>query len=56
MNQRKAKKIRQEARRIYRGSMEELAKVHSQFLKPKPKWVPMWLWIAGLKIFVKING
>jgi hypothetical protein len=55
MNGKKSKKIRQEARRIYRETMEELAKFHSEIVKPKPRWFPLWLWLKLLGIFIKIK-
>lgn len=55
MNGKQSKKMRKEARRIYENTMKEMAEFHSRFLKPKPKWVPMFLWLAGLRIFVKIK-
>jgi hypothetical protein len=55
MNGHKAKKIKQEARRIYRNTMEEMAKFHSEIIKPKPRWFPMAIWIFFLKFFIKIN-
>lgn len=42
-------------RKTYGKLIEEMAEANNRFLKPKPRWVPMWLWIKGLKIFVKIN-
>lgn len=55
MNEKKSKKIRQEARRIYRDTMQEMAEVHSRIIKPKPRWFPMWLWIRLLSIFIFIK-
>lgn len=55
MNGKVAKKIRRDFRRGYEQDMHELAQAHYKFLKTKPKWVPMWLWIFGLSFFVKIK-
>lgn len=56
MNGRKSKKIRQQFRREYQKTAAEMAKFHSEIIKPKPKWFPSWIWIKLLKIFIKING
>lgn len=59
MNNKSAKK----ARKIYRQQFaekygkitEEMAKENSKFLKPKPKYFPMFLWVRLLRIFIKIK-
>lgn len=52
----KAKKVyRQQYMEQYGKLTKELAEHNSNFLKPKPVWVPMFIWLAGLKIFVKIK-
>jgi len=42
-------------RREYKQSAYDMAAEQMKFLKPKPKWIPMWVWLRGLKVFVKIN-
>ena len=55
-SEKKARKIyRKEFREKYLDFTEELAKKNSNFLKTKPDWVPMFIWLFGLKIFVKIK-
>lgn len=53
------KKIAKKARKIYykemRKTAEELGRTFGNALKPKPRYIPMWLWIRGLKIFLKIK-
>ncbi len=59
INNKQAKK----ARKIYRQQYQEqygkltaeLAERNSNFLKPKPKYFPMFLWVRMLRIFVKIK-
>lgn len=55
MSQKRTKKLRQFMRREYKKDIREIAEINGQFLKPKPRWMPMWLWIRGLKIFIKIK-
>lgn len=54
-----AKKIRQLFRREYESKADELAagytELNNKFLKPKPKWVPMWAWLFMLRRFVYIK-
>ena len=47
--------LRQEFNEKYAGMIEDIAEANGQFLKPKPKWFPMWLWVRILSIFVKIK-
>jgi len=42
-------------RRQYGKLIGDMAEANNRFLKTKPRWVPMWLWIRGLKIFIRIN-
>lgn len=51
MNGKQSKKLRQ----CYRRNIRDQYKVIRKILKPKPKFIPTWLWIAGLKIFLKIK-
>jgi len=55
MNQKRAKKIRQYYRRDVKQGAKEFAELIGNAMKPKPKWVPEWIWIKGLSIFIKIN-
>lgn len=55
MSQKKSKKLRQFMRKEYAKDIAEIAKANGQFLKPKPRWMPMFLYIPLLKIFVKIK-
>lgn len=50
------KKIRQLFRREYAEDVEKIAKAHSQFLKPKPKFIPTSLWVWMLSFFVRIKA
>ena len=42
-------------RKEYAKDIEEIAKANGQFIKKKPKLVPMFIWVGLLKIFVKIK-
>lgn len=55
MSQSKHKKQRQFMRREYAKNIREIAEANGQFLKPKPKWFPMWLYIWALKFFIRIK-
>lgn len=49
-------KISRKARRLFgREAREEGRRIAKNFIKPKPKWVPMWLWYKGIKIFIKVK-
>lgn len=59
MSQRQIKKQRQFLRREfqeeYRNTAKVLAEADHKFLKPKPRWIPTFVWIAALRIFVRIK-
>lgn len=55
MSQKQDKKIRQLFRRKYATTAEELAANQVNMIKPKPKWVPMAVWLRLLGIFVRIR-
>lgn len=42
-------------RKKYGQDLKELAEANGKFLKPKPKYMPMWIYIRLLKIFIKIK-
>jgi hypothetical protein len=52
-------KIARKARKIFRKEMkkeaEEMGRMIGNILKPKPRWVPWWLWMRGIKIFIKVK-
>jgi len=51
----KRKIFRKEARKMYGATMEVLAEKNSKLLKPKPRWIPLWVWIRLLSIFIYIR-
>lgn len=55
MNNKQSKKMRQLARRQYRDTMKALAEQHARLIKPKPKYVPtfVWVWLLGFFIYIK---
>jgi len=58
MNQRQAKKIRQLFNRRYNQEFFKQivqGQFFKQFIKPKPKWCPEFLWIFLLKLVININ-
>lgn len=54
-----ARKLRKEARKVYRKDfMNEARRVAGEYqkmLKPKPKYIPMkvWVWMLGFFIYIK---
>lgn len=55
MNAKQSKKIRRMYRRDYERSAKKVGRLIGNALKPKPRFVPMWLWMAGVKIFIKVK-
>jgi hypothetical protein len=55
MNAKQSKKLRQLFRREYKQDAYKLADQHMRFLKPRPRYFPLWLWIKLLGIFIKIK-
>jgi hypothetical protein len=58
MNGRVAKKIRQYASRHYDRTIDEILEKQSNMFKPKPRWMPMmiWVWVLGFFVKIKSNG
>lgn len=48
MNGRKAKALRKEAKNSVVNGMELLR----QAIKPRPRWIPKWIWTLGLRIYI----
>jgi hypothetical protein len=55
MNQKLAKKTRQLFRRRYRKTADDLANIHGQWIRPKPRWIPMFIYIKIISLFIKIK-
>jgi hypothetical protein len=59
MSSRQDKKKRQFFRREfvkkYEKKATEMAEWNSSMMKPKPKWIPMAVWIWALGFFIKIK-
>lgn len=53
------KKIAKKARKIYRKEMEKeavaMAKIIGNVMKPKPRWIPWFVWKFLLGFFIKIK-
>jgi hypothetical protein len=59
MSSRFTKKLRQLHRREFRASVQKLAEEKMRFygsiIKPKPRFIPLWLWKWCLKRFLKVK-
>jgi len=59
MSQRQTKRerrfLRKQFEERYQDTADMLAKSDHQFLKPRPKWIPTFVWIWGLRLFVRIK-
>jgi len=58
MSQKQDRKIRQLFRRKYRDEFFKQiiqGKFLNQFLRPKPKWCPQFLWIFLLKLVINLD-
>ena len=59
MSQKKDKKMRQFLNREYRDAArkagEQQINYFKSVLKPRPRWVPKFLWKAMLKCFIRIQ-
>lgn len=50
-----AKKARQIYRKEMRNQAREIGQMLGNHMKPKPRWVPWFLWLAGIRIFMKVK-
>lgn len=55
MNQRQSKKIRQLYKRNLARSAKEFGEYQSNLFKPKPKWIPWFVYKKLLGLFIKIK-
>lgn len=55
MSNKQSKKLRQMYNRDVRNTARDMGKVLGNLMKPKPRWIPWWLWMAGLRIFIKVK-
>jgi hypothetical protein len=57
MNQKKAKKIRKEYRHEVKKYMDSqgLLELFRLIVKPKPRWMPKWIWLKGIKFFINVQ-
>lgn len=53
-------KIARKARQIYRKEMrkeaEEMGKLIGNVLKPKPRFIPWFLWLWAISFFIKVKN
>lgn len=47
--------MRRQFREEYQETAQALAERDRKFLKPRPWWVPTFIWVRGLRIFVRIK-
>ncbi len=52
MSSRQDKKMRQFMRKTYQAKVERLAEKYTGLIKPRPKWLPSFLWVRLLKILI----
>lgn len=56
MSAKQEKKRRKFLRKLfqkqYKNTAVEIANEHSKFLKPKPRWMPQWLWLKFIGCFL----
>jgi hypothetical protein len=57
MRQQQSKKLRKEYRKQVNEYLEHqgLLELFQLIVKPKPKWVPKWLWVWGIKRFINVQ-
>jgi hypothetical protein len=57
MRQQKSKKLRKEYRKEAQKYMDSqgLLELFQLIVKPKPGWMPKWMWIRGIKIFINVQ-
>ena len=53
MSQKTEKRMRREIRKQYGVTLLQIAKERAQLVKPKPKWLPRFMWVALLSIVIK---
>jgi len=54
-NKKQRQILRREFRKEYAKKAEEVAEFQTNLFKPKPKYVPLGLWMWALGFFVKIK-
>jgi hypothetical protein len=52
MSSRQDKKLRKFMRKTYQAKVERIAEKYTGLIKPKPVWLPNFLWMAALKLFI----
>jgi hypothetical protein len=57
MSQQKAKKLRKEYRKEVKQYMDSqgLLELFQLIVKTKPRWMPKWVWLKGIKVFIKVQ-
>ena len=55
MSGKQDKKLRQIYRKDVGRQAREMASLIGNAMKPKPKFIPMWLWVKMLSCFIHIN-
>ena len=57
MSQKKDKKLRKQYRKDVEDFLKDggLYELYELIVKPKPRFVPKWLWMFGVKIFMNVR-
>lgn len=57
MNQKKAKGLRKQYRKDVEDFLKDggLFELFELIVKPKPKWIPQWVWMKGMRIFINVQ-
>lgn len=59
MSGRQEKKRRKFLKKMFQQQYKEtavsLAIEHSKFLKPRPRWMPEWVWLKFIGLFIKVQ-
>lgn len=55
LNKKLIRKYKREAKREIAKHFHQLEYAHfvSEFIRPKPKYIPLWLWLKLIKLVVK---
>lgn len=53
MSSKKAKLIKRQVSREARAKLGSEIEILKEIFKPRPKWVPAWIWNFGLSLYVK---
>lgn len=55
MSQRHDRKLRQLYNRDVRNTAKDMGKVLGNHMRPKPRWVPWWVWMRLVRIVIRVK-